>query len=65
MFAVVLGLVGVLLIVQGFSGSGTVGHRLIGMGIGALLVFVAVAMLARFVVRPVTRALGWPDTGRG
>ncbi len=30
------------------------------MGIGALLVFVAVAMLARFVVRPVTRVLGWP-----
>ena len=30
------------------------------MGIGALLVFIAVAMLARFVVRPVTRVLGWP-----
>jgi putative ABC transport system permease protein len=59
-FAVLIGLVGVLLIVQGFSGSGSVGHRLIGMGIGALLVFVAVAMLARFVVRPVTRVLGWP-----
>ena len=39
-FAVVLGLVGVLLIVQGFSGSGSVSHRLLGMGIGALLVFV-------------------------
>ena len=36
------------------------GQRLLGMGIGALLVFVAVAMLARFVVRPVTRVLGWP-----
>jgi putative ABC transport system permease protein len=59
-FAVLLALGGVLLIVQGFSGTGSVGQRLIGMGIGALLVFVAVAMLARFVVRPVTNVLGWP-----
>jgi putative ABC transport system permease protein len=59
-FAVLLGLVGVLAIVNGFSGSGSTSHRLLGMGIGALLVFVAVAMLARFVVRPVTRVLGWP-----
>jgi putative ABC transport system permease protein len=58
--AVLLAAVGLLLIVQGFSGSGSVGQRLLGMGIGALLVFVAVAMLARFVVRPVTRVLGWP-----
>jgi putative ABC transport system permease protein len=59
-FALLIGLVGVLLIVQGFSGSGSTSHRLLGMGIGALLVFVAVAMFARFVVRPITRVLGWP-----
>jgi putative ABC transport system permease protein len=59
-FAVVLGLVGVLLIIRGFSGSGSTSSRLLGMGIGALLVFVGVAMLARFVVTPVTRVLGWP-----
>jgi putative ABC transport system permease protein len=59
-FAMVIGLVGVLLIVQGFSGSGSTSSRLLGMGIGALLVFVAVAMLARYVVSPVTRVLGWP-----
>jgi putative ABC transport system permease protein len=59
-FAVLIALAGLLLIVQGFSGSGSVSRRLLGMGVGALLVFVAVAMLARFVVRPVTRMLGWP-----
>ena len=59
-FAVVIILAGLALIVQGFSGSGSVSQRLLGMGIGALLVFVAVSMLARYVVRPVARALGWP-----
>jgi len=59
-FALAIGVVGILLIVQGFSGSGSTSHRLLGMGIGALLVFVAVAMFARFVVRPITRVLGWP-----
>jgi putative ABC transport system permease protein len=59
-FGLVIGLVGILLILQGFSGSGSVGRRLILMGIGALLVFVAVAMFARFVIRPVSRVLGWP-----
>jgi putative ABC transport system permease protein len=59
-FAALFALAGVLLIVQGFSGSGSVGQRLVGMGIGALLVFVAVAMLARFAVRPITNVLGWP-----
>jgi putative ABC transport system permease protein len=58
--AVLLAAGGLHLIVQGFSGSGSVSQRLLGMGVGALLVFVAVAMLARFVVRPVTRVLGWP-----
>jgi putative ABC transport system permease protein len=59
-FAVIIGIVGVLLIVQGFSGSGSTSRRLLGMGIGALIVFIAVAMLARFAVTPVTRVLGWP-----
>jgi putative ABC transport system permease protein len=59
-FAVVIILAGLALILQGFSGSGSVSQRLLGMGIGALLVFVAVAMLARYVVRPVARVLGWP-----
>ena len=59
-FALVIAIVGVLLIVQGFSGTGSTSQRLLGMGIGALLVFVAVAMFARFVVRPITRVIGWP-----
>ena len=30
------------------------------MGLGALLLFVAIAMLAKFVVRPASRIIGWP-----
>jgi putative ABC transport system permease protein len=66
-FALLFGVIGVLLIISGFSSNGSTGQRLIGMGIGALLVFVAVAMLARFIVRPVTRVIGSPlprTTGR-
>ena len=30
------------------------------MGLGALLLFVAIAMLAKYVVRPAARVIGWP-----
>lgn len=39
--------------------SGTNG-RLLFMGLGALLLFVAIAMLAKYVVRPASRIIGWP-----
>jgi len=42
-----------------FAGGGTNG-RLLSMGLGALLLFVAVAMLAKYVVRPAGRIIGWP-----
>ena len=42
-----------------FSGGGT-SNRLLSMGLGALLLFVAIAMLAKYIVRPAARIIGWP-----
>ncbi len=42
-----------------FTDGGTNG-RLLFMGLGALLLFVAIAMLAKFIVRPASRVIGWP-----
>jgi putative ABC transport system permease protein len=41
------------------SGGGTNG-RLLFMGLGALLLFVAIAMLAKYIVKPAARVIGWP-----
>jgi putative ABC transport system permease protein len=46
------------------KGLGTTGV-LIWMGVGALLIFVGVAMLSVRVVRPLAAALGWPATRIG
>jgi len=42
-----------------FADGGSNG-RLLFMGLGALLLFVAIAMLAKYVVRPASRIIGWP-----
>ena len=44
----------------GLFGSGATTTRLLEMGLGAMLVFVALAMVAKHVVRPIARVLGWP-----
>ncbi|HSL96755.1 MAG TPA: ABC transporter permease [Thermoleophilia bacterium] len=44
----------------GLFGSASTTMRLLEMGLGAMLVFVALAMVARHVVRPLARILGWP-----
>ena len=46
---------------SGFVTHGTTSQRLLEMGLGALLLFVAVAMVARYIVRPVARVLGLVD----
>jgi putative ABC transport system permease protein len=48
-----------------FVGGLTTGERLIGVGLGALGLFLGVAMLAPRVVPPLARALGWPATRLG
>ena len=58
--AAVIGALGVLLLVLGFASSGAISTRLLGMALGAVLVFVAVAMLSRYAVGPLARLIGAP-----
>jgi putative ABC transport system permease protein len=58
--AVVCAVLGVLLIANGFSSGGSTSNKLLGMAAGAVLVFIAVAMLTKYVVSPLVRVIGWP-----
>jgi len=55
-----LGVFGVLLLLQGLFGGGDVTESASLMGIGALLVFIGVAVVARYGVRALARGVGWP-----
>ncbi len=55
-----VGLAGVALLVQGLFGGGAASSRITAMGLGSLLVFVGVALSARYVVRPLAAVVGWP-----
>jgi putative ABC transport system permease protein len=44
----------------GILSDGSTTGRLLYMGLGAFLLFIAVAMLSKFIVRPVSRVIGWP-----
>jgi putative ABC transport system permease protein len=59
--AVSLGVMLIGLFVGGLSTK----ERLIALGVGALVVFIGVAMLAPTLVPPVARVLGWPATRIG
>jgi putative ABC transport system permease protein len=48
-----------------FVGGLSTKERLIALGVGALAVFIGVAMLAPTLVPPVARVLGWPATKVG
>lgn len=45
---------------HGITADGGANGRLLFIGLGALLLFVAIAMLAKFIVRPASRIIGWP-----
>jgi len=49
-----------LMLVALFVGGLSTTDRLLGLGIGAAAVFVGVAMLAKTLVPPLARVLGWP-----
>jgi putative ABC transport system permease protein len=51
---------GALFIAGGMFGPGGATQRLGVIALGAVLVFVAVAMVSRYLIRPVAGALGWP-----
>ena len=54
------GIGGVALVAQGLFGSGPAGAKLSAIGGGAVLIFVGVALSARYVVRPLAAVIGWP-----
>ena len=58
--ALLLGGLGGGALAYGILSSGTTTSRLLLMGLGALLLFVAIAMLAKYIVRPLARVIGWP-----
>src|SRR5665648_1007248 len=62
-FAGAAALIGALFIVGGMFGPGGTTTRLGTIALGAVLVFLAVAMVSRYVVRPIAAVLGWPLTG--
>ena len=55
-----MALAGAGLVALGFFGGGSTSTKLLEMGLGAMLLFVAIAMVARHVVRPLARVIGWP-----
>ena len=53
-------LAGVFLVYNGVTSSGAVSGRLFLIAVGAILAFLGMAMVAKYLVRPLARGLGWP-----
>ncbi|MGA8217181.1 MAG: FtsX-like permease family protein [Solirubrobacterales bacterium] len=51
---------GLFLLVYGLFGSGPAAQKLLGMAGGAVLLFIGLALVARYIVRPVAAAIGLP-----
>jgi putative ABC transport system permease protein len=58
--AVVFAAGGLALLVQGLVGEGDATRRLLGMALGAVLIFIGVGMVAKYAVPPLARVIGWP-----
>jgi putative ABC transport system permease protein len=58
--AAVAAVVGAVALAAGMFVHGTTASRLLEMALGAVLIFVAVAMVAKHVVRPLASVIGWP-----
>jgi putative ABC transport system permease protein len=59
-FAAAVAVVGALGIVAGMYGPGNTTSRLGVIAVGAVLVFVAIAMVSKYLIRPLAGVLGWP-----
>ena len=59
-FALGFGVLGALFILAGMYGPGAATQRIVTIVFGALVLFVAVAMVSRYLVRPIAGFLGWP-----
>src|SRR5205085_2511686 len=44
----------------GVTGSGPTLQRLLTIGVGAILSFIGLAMVSRYLIRPLAAAIGWP-----
>ena len=51
---------GVLALARGLFGSDPTSLRLLFLGGGVILIFIAVAVMSKYVVRPVAGVVGWP-----
>ncbi len=51
---------GLLLLLFGLFGSGPATSKLLGMAGGAVLLFIGLALVARYIVRPIAAAIGLP-----
>ncbi len=56
---------GVVAVLLGVTGSGPTFVRLLTIAAGAILSFVGLAMVSRYLVRPMARVIGWPLGIRG
>ena len=56
---------GILAVFLGVTGSGPTTQRLFTIAIGAILSFIGLAMVSRYLIRPLARAIGWPLGLRG
>jgi putative ABC transport system permease protein len=52
--------VGLLLLLQGLFGAGPATGRLGALAGGAVLMFVGVALVSRYIIRPIAGVIGWP-----
>lgn len=62
-FSVLIALAGIGLLASGFIVDATVTTKLLEMAIGGALVFIAVATVSKYIVKPVAKVLGWPIAG--
>jgi putative ABC transport system permease protein len=51
---------GILLVFQGVTGNGPTTARLLTIAGGAILSFIGLAMVSKYLIRPLARAIGWP-----
>jgi putative ABC transport system permease protein len=55
-----VGVAGAVLLAVGVLGGGSLRDKLLMMGAGVILLFVATAMVAKHVVRPIVAVVAWP-----
>ncbi len=63
--AALLLVLGILAVFLGVTGSGPTTQRLFTIAIGAIVSFIGLAMVSRYLIRPLARAIGWPLGLRG